>query len=52
MSAMAERRLLYVSPVLPAPTGNGLAMRAGAILRALAGRLPSNPRLALAVPLL
>jgi glycosyltransferase involved in cell wall biosynthesis len=30
--------LLYVSPVLPATTGNGLAMRAGMVLRALAQR--------------
>jgi glycosyltransferase involved in cell wall biosynthesis len=29
-------RLLFVSPVVPALTGNGLAMRAGATLRALA----------------
>ena len=29
-------RLLYVSPVVPAMSGNGLAMRAGAILAALA----------------
>jgi glycosyltransferase involved in cell wall biosynthesis len=29
-------RLLFVSPVVPAPAGNGLAMRAGAILVALA----------------
>ena len=29
-------RLLYVSPVLPSLTGNGLAMRAGSVLRALA----------------
>jgi glycosyltransferase involved in cell wall biosynthesis len=28
--------LLYVSPVLPAPSGNGLAMRAHTVLRALA----------------
>jgi glycosyltransferase involved in cell wall biosynthesis len=32
-----RRRLLYVSPVAPALTGNGLAMRAGAVLRALSG---------------
>ncbi len=31
-------RLLYVTPVLPARTGNGLAMRAGNVLRALADR--------------
>ena len=30
------RRLLYVSPVLPARTGNGVAIRAGNVLRALA----------------
>jgi glycosyltransferase involved in cell wall biosynthesis len=29
-------RLLYVTPVLPSLTGNGLAMRAGNVLRALA----------------
>lgn len=29
-------RLLFVSPVVPADAGNGLAMRAGAVLRALA----------------
>jgi glycosyltransferase involved in cell wall biosynthesis len=28
-------RLLYVSPVVPSTTGNGLAMRAGSVLRAL-----------------
>ena len=31
-------RLLFVTPVLPATTGNGLAMRAGLVLRALARR--------------
>ena len=31
-------RLLYCSPVLPAETGNGLAMRAGTVLRALSER--------------
>ena len=31
-------RLLFVSPVLPAPSGNGLAMRAGMTLTALAAR--------------
>lgn len=31
-------RLLYVSPVFPSLTGNGLAMRAGMIMRALATR--------------
>ena len=35
---MARRRLLYCAPVLPALTGNGLAMRAGTILRALSER--------------
>jgi polysaccharide biosynthesis protein PslH len=30
--------LLFVSPVMPAPTGNGLAMRAGTVLQALADR--------------
>ncbi|GJG85307.1 glycosyl transferase family 1 [Gemmatimonadetes bacterium T265] len=33
-----RRRLLYVSPVLPATGGNGLAMRAGAVLEVLARR--------------
>src|SRR5262249_10809051 len=28
--------LLFISPVVPAPTGNGLAMRAGVMLEALA----------------
>jgi glycosyltransferase involved in cell wall biosynthesis len=32
------QRLLYCAPVMPALTGNGLAMRAGTILRALAER--------------
>lgn len=40
--------LLYVSPVLPAPTGNGLAMRAHTVLRALARRFRVFP---LVVPL-
>ena len=35
---MKRPSLLYCSPVLPALTGNGLAMRAGTILRALAER--------------
>jgi glycosyltransferase involved in cell wall biosynthesis len=35
---MTRRRLLYCSPVLPALSGNGLAMRAGTVLRALATR--------------
>lgn len=36
---MGDRpRLLYLSPVLPALHGNGLAMRAGAVLEALAAR--------------
>ena len=30
--------LLYISPVIPAVTGNGLAMRAGMVLEALAAR--------------
>src|ERR1700690_1068595 len=30
--------LLYVSPVVPAVTGNGLAMRAGMVLEALAAQ--------------
>ena len=29
-------RILFLSPEVPASTGNGLAMRAGATLRALA----------------
>jgi glycosyltransferase involved in cell wall biosynthesis len=38
MAALRDERpsLLFVSPVMPALTGNGLAMRAGATLRALA----------------
>lgn len=32
----AKRSLLYLAPVMPAPAGNGLAMRAGLILDALA----------------
>ena len=35
---MARPRLLYITPVIPALTGNGLAMRAGAVLEALAHR--------------
>src|SRR5438093_12938700 len=37
---MVARRpsLLYISPVIPAVTGNGLAMRAGVILEALAAQ--------------
>jgi len=35
MSSKPE--LLYLSPVVPAPDGNGLAMRAGMVLEALAG---------------
>jgi len=31
-----SRNLLYIAPVIPARTGNGLAMRTGAVLRALA----------------
>jgi glycosyltransferase involved in cell wall biosynthesis len=31
-----RRRLLYITPVCPAPTGNGLAMRAHAVLDVLA----------------
>ena len=31
-------KLLYISPVVPAVTGNGLAMRAGMVLEALAAR--------------
>ena len=33
---VAAVSLLYVTPVLPSLTGNGLAMRAGSVLRALA----------------
>src|SRR5436190_22843561 len=33
-----SEHLLYVSPVQPASTGNGLAMRAGTVLSALAER--------------
>lgn len=33
----AKPELLYVSPVIPSLTGNGLAMRAGMVLEALAG---------------
>lgn len=33
---MARPALLYITPVIPALTGNGLAMRAGAVLEALA----------------
>ena len=33
---MARPRLLYLTPVVPAFTGNGLAMRAAAVLRGLA----------------
>jgi len=33
-----SHRILYVSPVMPAFTGNGLAMRAAAVLEALAWR--------------
>src|SRR5258705_11868902 len=33
---VSRRNLLYVSPVMPAVTGNGLAMRAGMVLEALA----------------
>ena len=33
----AKPKLLYISPVAPALTGNGLAMRAGMVLEALAG---------------
>jgi len=31
-----DSNLLFISPVMPAPTGNGLAMRAGIMLEALA----------------
>jgi polysaccharide biosynthesis protein PslH len=34
----ARRDLLYISPVIPALTGNGLAMRAGTVLECLAER--------------
>src|SRR3989442_9457389 len=33
---VAKAELLYLSPVIPALTGNGLAMRAGMVLEALA----------------
>jgi glycosyltransferase involved in cell wall biosynthesis len=35
---VSRQRLLYCSPVMPAVAGNGLAMRAGIVLRALATR--------------
>lgn len=38
MNDWTPARLLFVSPIVPAVTGNGLAMRAGATLRALARR--------------
>lgn len=34
---MPRRRLLQVTPVMPAPTGGGLAMRAASTLKALSG---------------
>src|SRR5262245_61957727 len=34
--AMARPNLLFISPVMPAPAGHGLAMRAGIMLEALA----------------
>jgi polysaccharide biosynthesis protein PslH len=36
MTLMSKPNLLYLSPVVPAVTGNGLAMRAGMVLEALA----------------
>src|SRR6266498_5128217 len=36
MDGKPRRPLLYLSPVIPALGGNGLAMRAGAVLRVLA----------------
>jgi glycosyltransferase involved in cell wall biosynthesis len=36
MAVTSRRSLLYISPIMPAPTGNGLAMRALMILEALA----------------
>lgn len=36
MASPAKPELLYISPVIPALTGNGLAMRAGLVLEALA----------------
>ena len=49
--------LLYVSPVIPALTGNGLAMRAGMVLEALSGlyrisllAVPLQPAIDLAIP--
>ena len=38
MVSYATPRLLYISPVVPGTSGNGLAMRAGAVLRQLARR--------------
>jgi glycosyltransferase involved in cell wall biosynthesis len=35
-------RVLFVSPVVPNLTGNGLAMRAGLVLEAMAGRGPTS----------
>ena len=35
---MKQASVLYIVPVLPACRGNGLAMRAGLVLQALAGR--------------
>ena len=35
-TARSTSRLLFISPVMPAETGNGLAMRAGLFLEALA----------------
>ncbi|HET7033802.1 MAG TPA: hypothetical protein VFJ48_11800, partial [Casimicrobiaceae bacterium] len=36
MAASSGRTLLFVAPIMPAATGNGLAMRAGVFLDALA----------------
>ena len=40
----ARQRLLYVTPTMPKQSGNGLAMRAGAILEALACRFDIHLR--------
>lgn len=38
MGMPAKPALLYISPIIPAITGNGLAMRAGTVLEVLAAR--------------
>jgi glycosyltransferase involved in cell wall biosynthesis len=42
MVMSAKPSLLYITPVIPALTGNGLAMRAGTVLEVLAGRYDVN----------